>query len=115
MRLLPQIAEALAPDARVAILSSQMGAIAGRGSPAGWLYRASKAAANSVMKDASLVLAGQATVISFHPGWVRTDMGGAGAALDPETSVSGLRKVLAGLKAGDSGKFFSYDGSPIPW
>jgi len=46
---------------------------------------------------------------------VRTDMGGAAAALAPETSVAGLRKVLAGLKAPDSGRFFSYDGSPIPW
>jgi NAD(P)-dependent dehydrogenase (short-subunit alcohol dehydrogenase family) len=115
MRLLPQIAEALAPDARVAILSSQMGAIAGRGSPAGWLYRASKAAANSVMKDASLVLAGQATVISFHPGWVRTDMGGAGADIDAATSIAGMRTVLASVKPADSGSFFNYDGRRLDW
>ena len=44
--LLPQIAEALAPGARVAILSSRMGSIALRGNGDHWLYRASKAAAN---------------------------------------------------------------------
>jgi len=115
MRLLPQIAEALAPGARVAILSSQMGAIGGRGSPAGWLYRASKAAANSVMKDASLALAGQATVISFHPGWVRTDMGGAGADIDTATSIAGMRTVLASVKPADSGGFFNYDGRRLDW
>jgi hypothetical protein len=42
-------------------------------------------------------------------------MGGAGAPLSPQTSVNGLRKVIDGLKASDSGKFFSHDGSTIPW
>jgi hypothetical protein len=42
-------------------------------------------------------------------------MGGHGAPLTPEVSVRGLRKVLAGLRHEDSGKFFSHDGSQIPW
>jgi hypothetical protein len=42
-------------------------------------------------------------------------MGGKGAPLAPETSVRGLRKVIAGLKPADSGKFLSYDGSTIQW
>ena len=115
MRLMPQVAEALAPDARVAILSSQMGAISGRGSATGWLYRASKAAVNSVMKDASLALAGRAIVVSFHPGWVRTDMGGAGADIDAATSIAGMRTVLASVKPADSGGFFNYDGMRLAW
>ncbi|MBI3349655.1 MAG: SDR family oxidoreductase [Burkholderiales bacterium] len=115
MRLLPQIAEALAPGARVAVLSSKMGSIGLRASTSGWLYRASKAAVNSVMKDASLALAGQATVISFHPGWVRTDMGGSGADIDATTSVAGMRTVLASVKPVDTGSFFSYDGQRLAW
>ncbi|MDR7335556.1 SDR family oxidoreductase [Roseateles asaccharophilus] len=115
MRLLPQIAEALAPGARLAIVSSRMGSIALRTNPAGWLYRASKAAVNSVMKDAALALAGQATVISFHPGWVRTDMGGAGADIDASTSIAGMRTVLAAVKPTDSGSFFNYDGQRLDW
>ena len=115
MRLLPQVAEALAPGARVAIMSSQMGAIAGRSNPASWLYRASKAAVNSVMKDAALALAGKATVISFHPGWVRTDMGGAGADIDAATSVAGMRTVLASVKPSATGSFFNYDGQQLSW
>ncbi|MCH3873827.1 SDR family NAD(P)-dependent oxidoreductase, partial [Campylobacter jejuni] len=78
MRLLPQVADHLADGARVALISSRMGSIGLRTGSSGWLYRASKAALNSVMKDASLALAAKATVISFHPGWVRTDMGGSG-------------------------------------
>lgn len=115
MRLLPQVAEALAPGARVAVVSSKMGSIGLRTSTAGWLYRASKAAVNSVMKDASLALAGKATVISFHPGWVRTDMGGAGADIDAATSIAGMRTVLASVKPGDTGSFFNYDGQRLDW
>jgi NAD(P)-dependent dehydrogenase (short-subunit alcohol dehydrogenase family) len=115
MRLLPQVAEALAPGARLAIISSKMGAIGGRTSHSGWLYRASKAAVNSVMKDAALALAGKAVVISFHPGWVRTDMGGAGADIDAATSIAGMRTVLASVKPADTGSFFNYNGQRLNW
>jgi NAD(P)-dependent dehydrogenase (short-subunit alcohol dehydrogenase family) len=113
MRVLPQIQEALAPGARLAILSSRMGSISLRESTAGWLYRASKAAANSVLKDASLALDGRAICVSFHPGWVRTEMGGAAADIDVATSVAGMRAVLAGLKPEDNGRFFNYDGAAL--
>lgn len=115
MRLLPQVAEVLAPGARLALISSRMGAISGRSGTHGWLYRASKAALNSVMKDASLALAGKATVISFHPGWVRTDMGGGDADIDASTSIAGMRTVLASVKPADTGSFFNYDGQRLDW
>jgi NAD(P)-dependent dehydrogenase (short-subunit alcohol dehydrogenase family) len=115
MRVIPQIAEALAPGARLAVLSSRMGSIGSRTSASSWLYRASKAAVNSVLKDASLTLDGKAVCVAFHPGWVRTDMGGSGADIDVATSVAGMRQVLAGLTPRDNGRFFNYDGEAIPW
>jgi len=115
MRVLPQVAESLAPGARLAIISSRMGSIGLQTSAGNWLYRASKAAVNSVMKDASLALAGKATVISFHPGWVKTDMGGAGADIDAPTSIAGMRTVLASVKPADTGSFFNYDGQRLDW
>lgn len=115
MRVLPQLLDALAPDARLAIISSRMGSIGLRQSSYGWLYRASKAAVNSVLKDASLVLDGKAICISLHPGWVRTEMGGEGADIDVATSVAGMRTVLATLKPAHNGGFFNYDGSPLAW
>jgi NAD(P)-dependent dehydrogenase (short-subunit alcohol dehydrogenase family) len=115
MRVIPQIADALAPGATLALLSSRMGSIGARSSASGWLYRASKAAANSVLKDASIVLRGRATCVSFHPGWVRTDMGGEGADLAVDVSVRHMRRVIAGLVPADNGKFFDHDGTPIPW
>jgi NAD(P)-dependent dehydrogenase (short-subunit alcohol dehydrogenase family) len=99
----------------IAMMSSRLGSIT-ESSGATLPYATSKAALNMLVKGLAPSLGGRGIrVVALSPGWVRTDMGGAGAALDPETSVAGLRKVLAGLEAGDSGKFFSYDGSPIPW
>lgn len=115
MRVLPQLVEALAPGARVAVISSRMGAIGQRGSPAGWLYRASKAALNSVLKDVSLVLAGRAVCVALHPGWVRTDMGGAGADLAVPDAVADMRRTLAALTPADNGGFFNHDGQPLAW
>jgi len=115
MRVLPQLSEALAPGARLAIISSRMGSIGLRSSASGWLYRASKSAVNSVLKDASLLLQDQAICISLHPGWVRTEMGGEGADIDVATSVAGMRTVLATLKPAHNGGFFNYDGQALAW
>jgi NAD(P)-dependent dehydrogenase (short-subunit alcohol dehydrogenase family) len=115
MRALPMLAEALAPGARLAVISSRMGSVGLRTNASGWLYRASKAALNSVLKDTSLVLAGRATCVALHPGWVRTDMGGAGADLDVADSVATMRRTIAALTPADNGGFFDHDGQPLAW
>lgn len=115
MRVIPQLVDVLAPGARLMLLSSRMGAIGSRSGHSGWLYRASKAAVNSVLKDVSLALAGRATCISVHPGWVKTDMGGEGADLAPHQSVGDMRQLIDRLQPADNGSFFNHDGTPIPW
>ena len=115
MRVLPSVADALAPGARIGVLSSRMGSIGLRNGTAGWTYRASKAAVNSVMKDASIALAGRALCAAFHPGWVRTEMGGAGADIDAAESIAGMRRSLAALDAARNGSFLNYDGTPLAW
>ena len=115
MQVLPWLVERLAPGGVLGVVSSKMGSMALRTSPEGMLYRASKAALNSVLKDASLALTGRATCVALHPGWVRTDMGGAGADLDVADSVAHLRRTLDGLKPADNGSFLDHDGSPLAW
>ncbi len=115
MRVLAQVAEALAPGARIGVVSSRMGSIGLRTSTAGWTYRASKAAVNSVVKDASLALAGRALCVAFHPGWVRTEMGGADADIDASESIAGMRRAIDALRPEDTGSFLNYDGTPLAW
>lgn len=115
MRVLPQLPDVLAPGARLGVISSRMGSMALRTNASGWLYRASKAALNSVLKDASIQLAGRAICVALHPGWVRTDMGGSGADLDVATSAAGIRRTLAALRPADNGGFYNHDGQPLAW
>lgn len=115
MRVLPQLMGSLSAGSRLAVLSSRMGSVGGREGHYAWLYRASKAAVNSVLKDASLAAPAGAICVAFHPGWVQTDMGGAGADLTVEKSASDMRRTLAGLGPADNGRFVNHDGSAIPW
>lgn len=115
MRLLPQVTEALAPGARLAVLSSVMGSIGQRSNGNAWLYRASKAALNSVLRDMAFALEGRAIAVSLHPGWVQTDMGGAAAPLTVAQSVQHLRATVARLTPADHGCFFDHDGQALPW
>lgn len=115
MRVLPQVAEYLAPGARLAIISSRMGSMGQRSSAGGWLYRASKAAVNSVLVDAARVLQGKALCVALHPGWVRTDMGGSGADLSVAESAAALRGNIARLGEAQHGAFLNIDGQPLPW
>ena len=115
MRILPILLPMVdAAQGKLAVLSSRMGSIGLRESNASWLYRASKAAVNSVLKDVSLS-AEKAACVAFHPGWVRTDMGGANADLSPEQSVAGMRASLARFTLDDNGQFFNYDGAKLSW
>ena len=97
-------------------ITSQLGSIANNKGGSSYAYRGSKAALNQM----SVCLANEKRKDGFicvvvHPGWVQTDMGGPNATLKPEESIAAMIKLLDGLKAEDSGKFFNYDGKPMPW
>lgn len=100
----------------VVAISSHMGSIAEIGVPGDYAYRSSKAALNAAMKGLSLELAPRGiSVLLLHPGWVQTRMGGSGALLTTEESVSAMREVVEQFRFEQSGAFFRYDGSEIPW
>jgi NAD(P)-dependent dehydrogenase (short-subunit alcohol dehydrogenase family) len=54
-------------------------------------------------------------VVALSPGWVRTEMGGAGAPLKPEAAIASMLRVIDHLKASDSGRFLTQNGETIPW
>jgi NAD(P)-dependent dehydrogenase (short-subunit alcohol dehydrogenase family) len=79
-------------------------------------YRASKTALNMHWKSLSNDLQDRGVICTvLHPGWVRTDMGGAAAPVSPGDSVAGMIRVIAGLKPSNTGGFFNYDGTALPW
>ncbi len=104
---------------KIATVSSKMGSMGAMGDSASggqYIYRSSKAAVNAVMKSLSLDLQGKSIpVCVMHPGWVKTDMGGDGADITVETSVSGMRQVIDDLSMTTTGQFFNYDGTELPW
>ncbi len=117
LRLVERFVEHVGRSERklVVNVSSRMGSIS-QNSGGAYIYRSSKAALNAVTKGLSADLAARGiTVVAVHPGWVQTDMGGAGADIPAETSAAGLRQVIEGLSAKDSGRFLNYVGEEIPW
>ena len=100
----------------VAVISSKVGSIADNSSGGSYIYRSSKTAVNQVVKCLSIDLADRGiSVLSLHPGWVKTDMGGPNAEISTDESVSGLKAILQSGGLAQSGQFIEYDGSSIPW
>ena len=110
------LADRVPRGGRIAYVSSLMGSIGAMSNAGSALYRASKAALNAVVKATSLELGTRGvTAIAFHPGWVRTDMGGAGADIDVKTSIAGMRAVIERSGRHANGHFFDYTGKELPW
>ncbi len=100
----------------IVTITSKMGSIADNSGGGNYIYRSSKAAVNMVMRTLAVDLkATGITAVVFHPGWVKTDMGGPNAMISAEHSVSEMRQMISRLTLADTGKFFGYDGEEIPW
>ncbi|XP_066557250.1 C-signal [Amia ocellicauda] len=79
-------------------------------------YRTSKAALNMVTRCLATDLGSEGILCTaLHPGWVRTDMGGAQAPLSKEESISSLLTVIGSLSDNSHGGFFDYTGEALPW
>lgn len=100
----------------IVTLTSGVGSIADNTSGGSIVYRSSKAAVNMVMRSLAIDLAPRGiTCVVVNPGWVRTDMGGPNAALEPSESIGRLRRLIATLRPEQSGKFFNHTGREYPW
>lgn len=102
-------------NGRVLSMSSRMGSMSHASSDR-IAYRASKAGLNKVMQGLATDLKPLGiAVATLHPGWVRTDMGGAGAAVAPEDSAGGILKIAEELTLATTGRFLNWDGEPLDW
>jgi NAD(P)-dependent dehydrogenase (short-subunit alcohol dehydrogenase family) len=116
-----RVTQALMPNLRagkrrtIVNMSSELGSIE-KSNGRWYAYRTSKAALNQVTRTLSVELAPEGFIcVVLHPGWVRTDMGGAAATYSPQESVAGLVAVIEKLGPADNGRFFDFKGTQIPW
>ena len=118
VRVLDAFADRLAAagSAKALTLTSGMGSIGDVGSGRSMMYRTSKAAVNMAMRARALQLRERGIVVAvINPGWVRTDMGGSGAAISAEESVTAMRGIIEALSPEDAGSFLNWRGGTYPW
>ncbi|MFB0488178.1 NAD(P)-dependent dehydrogenase (short-subunit alcohol dehydrogenase family) [Methylobacterium sp. OAE515] len=106
----------LAPGGSLALMSSVLGSVSLNDS-GGWeTYRASKAALNTLARSFEIRhRAENLSVLILHPGWVRTEMGGAEADIDVATSVTGLADVITDRLGRPGAHYLDYTGKTLPW
>ena len=103
-------------DKKIYFLSSQLGSIEDNTCGGMYIYRSSKTALNQVVKSLSVDLKPMGiTVISLHPGWVKTDMGGPNAPISIDESIKGMMKVIDATDIRNTGTFLNFDGQGLPW
>jgi NAD(P)-dependent dehydrogenase (short-subunit alcohol dehydrogenase family) len=105
----------MSSNGKMIAISSGMGSIEDNGG--GWIpYRTSKAALNMAWSCLALEARSRnVTCVLLSPGWVQTRMGGAGAEITSERSVSDMRSLIGRLSIEDTGKFLRRNGSELPW
>ncbi len=116
IRVADALIDTLAPGGMVAFMSSILGSIGTNDDGRAELYRASKAALNSLIRSFRARHARRdCTVLALHPGVVRTGMGGPTAPLDIETSVKGVADVIAARWGNGGQAFVDYRNESVPW
>jgi NAD(P)-dependent dehydrogenase (short-subunit alcohol dehydrogenase family) len=116
LRVVETLQDLVDPTGTIAIMSSGQGSVTNNQSGGYEVYRASKAALNTLMRSfAARHRDNPRTLLLLAPGWVRTDMGGPNARLSIEESIPSLVKVV-NAQAGKGGlQYLDYLGRVVPW
>ena len=115
MRVIEAFADLVPADGVIAAMSSGLGSVTNN-TRAGWeIYRASKAALNTMLRSFAVRRGGARTVLAVAPGWVKTDMGGPNAVLDVATSVDGIVDAIAARRGRPGAAYVDYQGNDVAW
>jgi NAD(P)-dependent dehydrogenase (short-subunit alcohol dehydrogenase family) len=115
MRVIEAFADLVPPNGVIAAMSSGLGSVTNN-TRAGWeIYRASKAALNTMLRSFAVRRGDGRTVLAVAPGWVKTDMGGPNAVLDVATSVDGIVDAIAARRGRPGAAFVDYLGNDVGW
>jgi len=115
LQIIEAFADLVPPNGVIAAMSSGLGSVTNN-TGGGWeIYRASKAALNTMLRSFAHHRGGGRAVLAVAPGWVRTDMGGPNAALDVATSVHGIVAAIAARRGRAGAAFVDYQGNDVAW
>lgn len=116
LRVVETLGDLVRNDGTIGLMSSGQGSVA-RNETGGYeVYRGSKAALNMYMRSyAARHRDGRRTLLLMAPGWVRTDMGGAGASLTIEESIPALVDTVEAQRGKPGLQYLDRFGATIPW
>jgi NAD(P)-dependent dehydrogenase (short-subunit alcohol dehydrogenase family) len=116
MRMVERFESLIPANGAIAVMSSGLGSVA-ENDAGGWeVYRASKAALNTLMRSFAARHAGDPrSLLLIAPGWVRTDMGGPSALLEVDTSIRGVVDTITARSGTPGVQFVNYQGNTIRW
>jgi NAD(P)-dependent dehydrogenase (short-subunit alcohol dehydrogenase family) len=115
MRLAEAFVEHVAASSMkvMAFVSSRMGSIALNMTGGSYAYRSSKAGLNAIVKSLAVDLQHRGIlVLALHPGWAKTE---PGARVDVDRSVAGMRAVIHRCSRHETGSFFAFNDTLLPW
>lgn len=116
MRVVESLGSLVRLGGTIAVMSSSLGSVT-LNETGGWeVYRASKAALNTLMRSYAARHAEDGRSLALvDPGWVRTDMGGTGATLGVQESIPGVIDALAAMHGRPGLRFLNYKNETVPW
>jgi NAD(P)-dependent dehydrogenase (short-subunit alcohol dehydrogenase family) len=116
MRVVEAFQDLVPPTGALAVMSSGQGSVGNNETGGYEVYRASKAALNTLMRSfAARHRDDPRTLLLLAPGWVRTDMGGPGARLSVDDSIPNLVKVIQAHEGKGGLHYLDYLGQTVPW
>jgi NAD(P)-dependent dehydrogenase (short-subunit alcohol dehydrogenase family) len=116
LRVVEAFGDLVDAEGTIAVMSSGQGSVSNNERGGYEVYRASKAALNTLMRSyAARHAAGKRTLLLLAPGWIRTDMGGAGAPLAIEDSIPHLVQTIESQRGKPGLQYLDYRGRTVPW
>jgi NAD(P)-dependent dehydrogenase (short-subunit alcohol dehydrogenase family) len=116
MRVVEAFQDLVPPTGVIAIMSSGQGSVSNNETGAHEVYRASKAALNTLMRSfAARHRDDPRTLLLLAPGWVRTDLGGPKARLSIQDSIPNLVKVIEAQEGKRGLQYLDYLGRAVSW
>jgi len=115
MRVVEQLADNVKAGGTIGVMSSGLGSVANNESGGFEVYRASKAALNTLMRSFATRRTQGRSLLLIAPGWIRTDMGGSGAPFSIEETMPAIVDTIIGQEGKTGLQYLDRFGKPVPW